>query len=166
MTASSVRHPVSTASTSSQVAKSSWRVVSHSQGEVHPVMGDPMRFIMTAAQTGGAYAIAEQEIRPGNGAPPHIHHREDETFYILDGSFLVVIDGQEYRVSKGDFVHVPRGSVRSFTNIGQSNGRLLIHHCPGMASDFYIGMGKLPFPPDLNDIAKLATAHGIELVMS
>ena len=128
-------------------------------------MGDPMRFIMTAAHTGGAYALAEQIVRPSNGAPPHIHHREDESFYILGGSFEATINGKTIRLEQGDFAHVPRGAVRSFTNVGQTDGRLLIMHCPGSASDFYIAMGKLPFPPNLNDIAELAQQHGIELVM-
>ena len=140
------------------------RIVHHHQGETHAVMGDPMRFIMTAAQTGGAYALAEQEIRPGNGAPPHIHHNEDETFYVLDGVFSVTVDGAEHRLERGDFAHAPRGSVRSFTNIGNANGRVLIHHCPGSASEFYIGMGKLPFPPDMNDIIALAKRYSIEVI--
>jgi mannose-6-phosphate isomerase-like protein (cupin superfamily) len=126
-------------------------------------MGDPMRFIMTAEQTGGAYALAEQEIRPGNGAPPHIHHNEDESFYILEGEFSAVVDGVEKRLTKGDFIHIPRGSVRSFTNCGRANGRLLILHVPGSASAFYIAMGKLPFPPNMDDVMNLARTHGIEL---
>jgi len=128
-------------------------------------MGDPMRFIMTAAHTGGAYALAEQVIRPGNGAPPHIHHREAESFYILEGTFEATVNGTTSRLEKGDFAHVPPGAVRSFTNVGTTDGRLLIMHCPGSASEFYIGMGKLSFPPNLNDIAALAQKHGIELVM-
>jgi uncharacterized cupin superfamily protein len=98
-------------------------------------MGDPMRFIVTAEHTNGAYALAEQVIRHGNGAPPHIHHNEDETFYVLDGVFSVTVDGVEHRLERGDFAHTPRGSARAFTNIGPANGRVLIHHCPGAASE-------------------------------
>jgi quercetin dioxygenase-like cupin family protein len=127
-------------------------------------MGDPMRFIMTAEQTAGAYAFAEQEVRPGNGAPPHIHHNEDESFYVLDGSFSVTVDGAEQRLERGDFVHVPRGAVRSFTNVAQTPGRVLILHVPGSASGFYIAMGKLAFPPKIEDIAALAQRFGIEVV--
>jgi quercetin dioxygenase-like cupin family protein len=152
--------------TTSTSTTSSIRHVPHSQGETHPVMGDPMRFIMTAEQTGGAYALAEQEIRPGNGAPPHTHHNEDESFYILEGEFAATVDGVEKRLSKGDYIHIPRGRVRSFTNIGRSHGRLLILHVPGSASGFYIAMGKLPFPPDMADVAALAARHGIELAPS
>ncbi len=141
------------------------RLVRHGEGEVHPVMGDPMRFIVTAADTGGAYALAEQTVRPGNGAPPHIHHNEDETFYILDGEFEAVVNGTLHRLGQGDFVHAPRGAVRSFRNAGPRDGRLLIHHCPGSASAFYIAMGKLPFPPKIEDIMSLGQRHGIEVVL-
>ncbi len=138
--------------------------VPHSAGETHPVMGDPMRSIMTAEQTGGAYALAEQEIRPGNGAPPHIHQREDESFYILEGEFAATVDGVEKPLAKGDYIHIPRGAVRSFSNVGRANGRVLILHVPGSASAFYIAMGKLAFPPDMAEVLALAAKHGIEVV--
>lgn len=140
------------------------RLVSHTGGETHAVMGDPMRFIMTAADEGG-YALSEHEVRPGNGAPPHIHHNEAEAFYVLEGSIIAMVDGVEHRLEKGDFINVPKGAVRGFTNPTQSNSRMLILHCPGSAAEFYIGMGKLPFPPDLVDIKALGDKHGIEMVM-
>ncbi|MFB3430260.1 MAG: cupin domain-containing protein [Phycisphaerales bacterium] len=140
------------------------RFVSYNEGEVHPVMGDPMRFLATAADTGGAFALAEQRVRPGNGAPPHIHHQEDESFFVLEGEFVVTVNGEERRVGPGDFAHVRRGAVRSFTNAGNSEGRLLIQHTPGAASEFYIGMGKMPFPPDLTEVKALGDRYGIELV--
>jgi quercetin dioxygenase-like cupin family protein len=140
------------------------RFLRHAEGETHPVMGDPMRFIMTADHSDGGYALSEQVVRPGNGAPPHIHHNEAESFYVLEGEFTVTADGVEHRLQRGDFIHVPRGSVRGFSNVGKANGRVLILHCPGSAADFYITMGKLPFPPKMEDIAALGKKYGIELV--
>ena len=140
------------------------RFVPHAEGDTHAVMGDPMRFIVTAEHTRGGYALAEQIVRPGNGAPPHIHHNEEESFYILEGTILAVADGVEHRLNPGDFIHVPRGVVRSFTNIGDTDARLLIQHCPGSAAGFYIAMGKLPFPPDLKDIKALGDQYNIEIV--
>ena len=140
------------------------RFVRHAEGETHPVMGDPMRFIMTGAHSNGAYALSAQVIRPGNGAPPHIHHNEAESFYVLDGVFSVTVDGKEHRLERGDYIHVPRGAVRSFSNIAKTDGRVLILHCPGSAAEFYIAMGKLSFPPNLDEIAPLGKKYGIELV--
>ena len=140
------------------------RCVRHAEGETHPVIGDPMRFIMTAAHTGGAYAISEVDTQPGGGAPPHIHHREDEAFYVLEGTFEVTVDGTTHQLETGDFAHAPRGAVRAFTNVTDQPGRLLILHIPGAAADFYIGMGQLPFPPDPKDMAALGAQYDIELV--
>lgn len=140
------------------------RLVRHNEGETHPVMGDPMRFVMTASHSGGAYAISEIQTRPGSGAPPHIHHHEEEAFYVLEGTFSIMADGEEHRLEKGDYVHVPRGVARAFTNVGQQDGRLLILHCPGSAAGFYIGMGKLSVSPKLEDIRALGQQYGIELV--
>ncbi|MCC5787448.1 MAG: cupin domain-containing protein [Phycisphaerales bacterium] len=140
------------------------RVLAPGEGEVHPVMGDPMRFLMTAEHSGGAYALSEQEVRPGNGAPPHIHHNEDEAFFVLEGEVTATVDGVPHRLSPGGFVHVPRGKVRSFTNHTDGMAKILILHAPGSAAGFYIAMGKLPFPPDLNEVKRLGDRHGIELV--
>ncbi len=148
-----------TVSTSSAV-----RQVPHGEGETHPVMGDPMRFIMTAAHTGGTYAISEIDVRPGSGAPPHIHHNEEEAFYVLEGTFTATVDGTTHRMAKGDYLHVPRGRVRDYLNTGETHGRLLILHCPGSAADFYIGMGKLEVPPRIEDIKALGDRFGIEVV--
>lgn len=140
------------------------RKVAHSEGEVHAVMGDAMRFIATAAHSDGAYALSEIEVRPGSGAPPHIHHNEDEAFYVLEGSFTISADDDTYVLSKGDFVHVKRGLVRGYKNHTDQVGRLLIFHSPGAASDFYIGMGKLPVPPRMEDMLALGEKYGIEIV--
>lgn len=141
------------------------RSVGHGEGESHPVMGDPMRFIMTSEHTAGGYAISEIETRPGSGAPPHIHHREDEAFYVLQGTVTVIVDGKEHELGPGDFVHVPKGVVRGFSNRTDTPTRMLILHCPGSAAGFYIGMGKLAVPPQLEDIAALGDQYGIEMVL-
>lgn len=141
-----------------------YRRLQHTEGEVHAVMGDPMRFIMTGAHTGGGYALSEQTVRPGNGAPPHIHHNEEEAFYILEGTFRITVEDEAHELQQGDFLHVQRGAVRSFTNIGEADGRVLILHAPGSAAEFYIRMGQLPFPPDIADIIKLGDEYGIEVV--
>jgi hypothetical protein len=71
--------------------------------------------------------------------------------------------GAGHRLERGDWIHIPRGLVRSFINAGSANGRLFILHCHGAAADFCIGTGKLPCPPDIADIAP-GERYGTELV--
>jgi len=50
------------------------------------VMGVLVTYMVPSQWTGGAYALFEVTTQPGAGSPPHIHHREDESFMCLKGS--------------------------------------------------------------------------------
>ncbi len=53
--------------------------------------GDRYTFLVTGAQTNGAYFIMEAIVPPGGGPPPHIHHREEESFYLLEGTLDITL---------------------------------------------------------------------------
>src|SRR4028118_1386629 len=48
-------------------------------------------------QTGGAYSLFEVVTQPGSGPPPHVQHREDESFYVLEGEYEFLVDGNTLR---------------------------------------------------------------------
>src|SRR5512144_2859751 len=80
--------------------------------------GDVYRFLVTGAETGGAYFAMEAIVPPGGGPPPHIHAREDETFYVLEGRVDFRLGDERVTAGPGDFVNVPRGRVHNFHNAG------------------------------------------------
>jgi mannose-6-phosphate isomerase-like protein (cupin superfamily) len=55
------------------------------QGRTIAVVGDVYRFLATGEDTNGKYALFEAIVPPGGGPPPHVHSREEEGFYILEG---------------------------------------------------------------------------------
>ena len=87
--------------------------------------GDRVTFLVTGAESSGACFIIEGMVPPGGGPPPHIHHFEDESFYILQGTVTVQAGGKTLQASPGDFIHIPRGTVHSFRNEGNVDARLL-----------------------------------------
>ncbi len=66
------------------------------KGHSFNMLGTTMHFISTAADTGGKYTVAEQTTPPGWGPPRHMHSREDEIFYIIEGSYELHV-GEERR---------------------------------------------------------------------
>lgn len=56
-----------------------------SNGRDYDAWGDRYSFKTTSAESGGAHALFEMHVKPGSGTPPHIHHAEDEMFYVLEG---------------------------------------------------------------------------------
>src|SRR5436189_40174 len=64
------------------------------QGRTVAVVGDVYRFLATGEDTSGKYALWEAIVPPGGGPPPHVHSREEEGFYILEGEITFTIDGK------------------------------------------------------------------------
>ena len=88
--------------------------------------GDRVSFLVTGAESHGNCFIVEGLAAPGGGPPPHMHHFEDESFYILEGSVTFQADGQTIHAKPGDFIHIPRGTVHSFRNDGDVPARALV----------------------------------------
>jgi quercetin dioxygenase-like cupin family protein len=95
------------------------------------VLGDHYSFKVSSEETGGSLAVVEVTSFPKNGPPPHVHHHEDESLYVLDGTFSVLVGARSFEVSSGDFVYVPKNALHTYKNIGSSTGRLLVILRPG-----------------------------------
>lgn len=93
-------------------------------------MGNIYRLIVTGKETEGRFSIMEAFINPGDGAPFHLHHREDESFLITEGE-MVFYDGENKIVATaGTFVMCPPGSKRAFRNESSTKAKMMIFYTP------------------------------------
>jgi len=99
--------------------------------------GDMYRFLVTGAESGGAYFAMEAFVPPGGGPPPHIHRNEDETFYIVEGSCDIRLGDELITAGVGDFVNVPRGAVHNFHNSGDAPMRMILTFTPAGIEKFF-----------------------------
>jgi quercetin dioxygenase-like cupin family protein len=136
------------------------------------IAGDTLTFKATADTTDGAFTLIECEAAPGGGPPPHVHEREDEAFYVLDGRFEILIGDKRIEAGPGDFAFVPSGSLHRFSNIGDAPGRILILFTPGGIEAFFRAAGTAatsdaPAPAvDHVEIARteaVAARHGLSI---
>lgn len=67
---------------------------------------------------------------PGGGPPPHLHEREEEAFFLLQGTVSLTVDGRTIHAKPGDFVHIPRQTVHAFHNNGNEVVRMLAVFSP------------------------------------
>src|SRR6185295_10421470 len=86
------------------------------EGRTVAVVGDVYRFLATGENTNGKYAIWEAIVPPGGGPPPHVHSREEEGFYILDGEISLQAGDKHMVATTGMFVNMPIGLPHSFKN--------------------------------------------------
>ena len=97
---------------------------------------DEIRFLVTGEQTGGAFFMAEVSVLPGGGNPPHIHHREEECFYLQEGTLTIQVGGKTQTASAGDFIRLPRGVAHSFVNNGNVDAKVLLVMAPAGLETF------------------------------
>lgn len=81
-----------------------------------------------SADTGGVYTFAEHQL--AIDFPLHIHHREDEGIYVLDGSLTAVAGEETYTLGPGDFVFLPKGVPHSLTNHSDPAARFVFVSTP------------------------------------
>ena len=143
-------------------------------GPVFSAVGDVYRFLATGEQTGGVYVLSEARVLPGGGPPPHIHHREDESFFILEGEITFMLGDQKVVAKAGTFIQGPRGIPHAFKNESSAPARMLIQVTPPGFEKFMAEIGhpvpsfdSPPVPVTPDDIQKLLTVapnYGIEIL--
>jgi quercetin dioxygenase-like cupin family protein len=137
------------------------------------VVGDIFQLLIEGEETGGRFAMIEVTVPPQGGPPPHIHRREDEAFYMIEGELEFVCNGQKTKAGPGAFVYLPRNTLHCFKNIGAKPARMIVEVMPAGLEKFFQEVGHVlpnpsaePAPVTPADIEKLmATApkYGIEI---
>lgn len=143
------------------------------QGRAIGVVGDIYRFLVTGAETDGRYATIEATVLPGGGPPPHVHSREDETFYVLEGEITFRIGDESVVAKPGTFVHMPIGQPRAFKNETDRAAKMLISFAPAGLEDYFFEVGRplegeLPPRSTQEEIEKLlavAPRYGLEITV-
>ena len=142
-------------------------------GRTVAVVGDVYRFLATGDDTNGKYAMWEAIVPPGGGPPPHVHSREEEAFYILDGEITFHIGEKRIVATAGMFANMPVGTPHSFKNENGKPARMLISVAPAGLEQMFFEVGQpVPAgattapPPTKADIEKMlavAPRYGIEI---
>jgi mannose-6-phosphate isomerase-like protein (cupin superfamily) len=127
----------------------------------------------SAADTGGAMSLIEITEPPNFEGPLHVHHREEEGFYILEGSATFQIGDQTIEAKAGDYLLGPRDIPHKF-DTGPEGCRMLFIMTPGGFEDLVREMGEpagsrtLPplsdEEPDMARVAQIAEKYGCELL--
>ena len=136
--------------------------------------GDHYTFLVTGEESDGAYFAMEALVPPGGGPPPHIHSREDETFYLLEGEIEFRLGDDTLTAGPGDFVNVPRGTVHCFRNAGAETARMVLTFTPAGMERFFeetlepAPTGAHEVPDNVDEVAaryvEAAPRHGLEFV--
>lgn len=88
-------------------------------------------------ETADAFLLFEDDVETGKRTPLRTHPESDETFYVLDGTIILHVDGVEHELRTGGVAFVPRGVPHAFLVTSEPGARLLCLHTPGGGEAFY-----------------------------
>lgn len=129
---------------------------------------------VAVAETGGAYGMSEHLLTAASNPPLHVHHDEDEGFYVLDGELELEVGDRVVVATAGTYALAPRGVPHTFRVLTPTVRMLVIgsgkpeHNI----EHFFHAVGEpaaareLPVPgaPDVDRLVAVAAADGIEFV--
>lgn len=143
------------------------------EGRTIAVVGDVYRFLATGGDTNGKYAMWEAIVPPGGGPPPHVHSREEEGFYILEGEITFTIGDKKVVAGAGMFANMPVGTPHSFKNESNRPAKMLISVAPAGLEKMFIEVGvpvavgsqtaPLPTKAEIEKLLEVAPKYGIEI---
>lgn len=144
-------------------------------GTTVTLVGDVYTCLAGGTETGGAYMLCEARVPPGGGPPPHLHSREDEAFYVLEGEVTFTTEGKGVAMGPGGFIHLPKGRPHAFRNTGESPARMLIWALPAGLERFFAEVGhplsgpQQPAAPvtqaDIDRLLAVAPSYGLEILI-
>ena len=136
-------------------------------------LGELLTMYATAEQTGGAFSLMEERLPKGAEPPPHVHRREDEAFFLLDGELTVRVGDETFGARPGSFVFCPR-DVPHLLTVESDEVRMLTLCTPGGVEQLFVELGEpatsrtLPEDdgePDVERIVTLAAHYGAEVLL-
>ncbi len=122
-------------------------------------------WLVREGEVDGGFLLFEDDVQPGKCTPLHTHPGAEETFYLLEGSMLLHVDGRESELRARGVAMVPRGVPHAFL-AGPDGARMLCLHTPGGGEDFYrtasepARPGEPALPVGLDRIRQAAIATG------
>jgi quercetin dioxygenase-like cupin family protein len=141
------------------------------EGESLWIVSELLTLKIVGADTSGAFAVLEEITPPQGGIPPHIHSREDETFYVLEGELEFRVSDRTILATAGSIIYGPRGILHTFKNVGTTPSRMLVLVTPAGLEKMFEEVGEQVTdpssppegPPDIDRLVAVNRKYGVEI---
>ena len=143
-------------------------------------MGSLMTFLAKSSETGGRFALMEYYTKPGNEPPPHVHEREHELYFVLEGSMRFYCEDKILEIKAGEVAFLPQGKAHAFNCTSPVVRTLILVQATGTdpvgLDNYFLAMGEpaedMSLPRDAITYAvddperaiRIAALHGIRIL--
>jgi quercetin dioxygenase-like cupin family protein len=127
---------------------------------------------VAGAETADAFSQIQVDDPQGGGAPLHVHHNEDETFYVLEGEVTFLVGDERIDAAAGDFLFAPRDIPHAYV-VRSERARMFVTASPAGIEQLFVSLGvpvtgaepptDVVMPP-MPEMTRLFAAHGAEIL--
>ena len=119
---------------------------------------------VSTLDTDGGLSVAEITSFHKGGPAQHLHHEQDEWFYVVEGEYVIEVGEERYELGPGDSVLAPRKVAHVWAHVGEGTGRVIAALQPaGEIEAFFDDLAKLSGSPEREVLQRAFSSHGMEL---
>ncbi|MEO5681566.1 MAG: cupin domain-containing protein [Chitinophagaceae bacterium] len=120
---------------------------------------------VSGTDTEGGFAMFEQtSLSQGRGTPLHVHHLQNEVFYVIEGNYYFQVGEEKYNLSAGDSIFLPMKVPHAWTQVS-AKGKMTVTFQPaGKMEDFFLTVAALEKEPTQEEMAKIFAACEMQIV--
>ncbi len=141
-------------------------------GDAYWTLGMLMVVKVWGRDTGGRLSVCEFRCSPGLATPLHLHQREDETWWVVEGRVRYRCGDDAFEAGPGACLYLPLGIPHGFKVIGSEDARMVHIAVPAGMEEFHVEMGiparELAIPPpapvDVTRAVEVGARYGMEIV--
>jgi quercetin dioxygenase-like cupin family protein len=120
---------------------------------------------ISVSDTDGGFAMFEQtSLSPGKGTPLHIHHLQDEVFYVVEGHYYFQAGEDKYHLTAGDSIFLPRKVPHAWTQVSEKGKMTVLFQPAGKMENFFVNLAAMEHEPTKEELAKLFADNEMEIV--
>ena len=119
---------------------------------------------VSTLDTDGGLSVLEITSFAKGGPARHLHHEQDEWFYVVEGEYVIEVGEERYELGPGDSVLAPRKVAHVWAHVGEGTGRLIAALQPaGEIEAFFDELATLGSSPEREVLRRVFSSHGLEL---
>ncbi len=120
---------------------------------------------VSGSDTNGDLAIFEQtSLSQGRGTPLHLHHAQDEIFYVLEGEYYFQVGDKKFSLTKGESIFLPRKVPHAWTQVSATGKMTVTMQPAGKLENFFVAVATLDHEPTPKEMEQLFADNEMQVV--
>jgi len=137
----------------------------HGHIKLKGVNANIMDIKVSGSDNDGGFALFEQtSLSPGRGTPLHVHHLQNEMFYVLEGNYFFQVGTDKFYLSAGDSIFLPMKVPHAWTQVSEKGKMTVLFQPAGKMENFFTTVAALEKEPTPAEMAKLFADNEMEIV--